>query len=67
MMCLKMLPYIQSQSRPKGKWESVTGHITKWFLVGLLCLVLWPGALQGQSAEFNQAYNRYRDLNPDST
>ena len=33
-----------------------------WFLAGLLCLTLWPGATHGQSSEFDDAYNRFSEL-----
>ncbi len=32
---------------------------TKWLLIGLLCLALWPGTTHGQSSEFIDSYNRF--------
>ena len=32
---------------------------TKWLLIGLLCLALWPGTTHGQSSEFIDTYDRF--------
>ncbi len=32
---------------------------TKWLLIGLLCLALWPGTTHGQSSEFIYTYDRF--------
>ena len=34
----------------------------KWLLMGLMCLVLWPGAIHGQSPEIESAHNRFSEL-----
>ena len=40
----------------------MTTNKTRWLLVGLLCLALWPGAAHGESPELMDAYNRYSEL-----
>ena len=35
---------------------------TKWLLAGLLCLVLWPGAIRAQSPALDEAFNQFVDL-----
>ena len=32
---------------------------TKWLLIGLLCLALWPGTTRGQSSEYIDTYDRF--------
>ena len=32
------------------------GNKTPWPLVGLVCVVLWPAAVQGQPSELTAAY-----------
>ncbi len=40
----------------------MTRHKTRWFLVGLLCLALWPGKGHGRSSDLLDAFNRSREL-----
>ncbi len=36
---------------------------TRWLIVALLCLALWPGTTHGQSSALLDAFNRYKELN----
>jgi tetratricopeptide (TPR) repeat protein len=37
-------------------------RMTRWLLVALLCLVVWPGMTHGQSSALIAAINRYSEL-----
>ena len=43
---------------------ALTAHKTRWLLVGLLCLALWPKLAAAQSPELMEAYNRHVALVP---
>ena len=40
----------------------MTRHKTRWFLAGLICLVLWPAPVQSQSDSLMDAYNQFSEL-----
>ena len=37
-------------------------HKSRWLLVGLVCLALWPAEAHGQSPALDEAYSRFVDL-----
>ena len=36
----------------------MTRNITRWLLVGLMCLALWPGAARAQSDALKEAFTQ---------